>query len=174
MKKTRIFTIAAAALGAGVVLAACGGSGGGSAAADKFVGHWDIKTLEAGGESLDIQEIYSLIGQDASAAGMDLTQDGKMTLNMYGDEEATTGTWKSSGNNSILITVDGQGDQTASLEGDKLVMSYDEGGEAISMTFVKSEASASTTAATTTSAEETTAEEATAEETTAEETTAAQ
>ena len=175
MKKTGILGIAAAAVCSAAVLAACGGNtGGGTAANDKFVGHWDIKTMEAGGEALDIQALMSAAGtENPGSVGMDINSDGNFTLNIYGDEESK-GTWKTSGNDSIVLTVNGD-DQTATMKDGKLVMTYGEGDQELALYFEKG--STATTEAATTAAETTqagsTAAETTAAETT-QETTAAQ
>ena len=168
--KKRIIGIAAAAVCSASVLAACGGNTGNNANNDKFVGHWDVKTMEAGGESLDIQALMNAAGKDSSSVGLDIQADGSFKLNIYDDDEAK-GTWKTSGNDSIIMTVNGA-DQTAVLKDGKLTMSYGSGSDELMLYFEKDGG----TTAETTAVESTTAQTTAASETSAEntETTAAQ
>lgn len=171
MKKTNIITIAAAAVCSATLLTACAGNGtGGGADSSKYVGHWNVTSMEAGGESLDIQALMNAVGsEDTDSVGLDIKQDGNFTLNVYGQDE-NKGTWKESGGNSIILTINGD-DQNVTLNGDKLEMSYGEGDQKLTLIFTKDGASSEKE----TKQEETTAGESTAAETEAtEETTASE
>lgn len=137
MKKYAFLATAAVAAYSAVVLTACGNSAGGTSQGDdRFVGHWSVKTMEAGGESLDIQFLIDAVGSENSEeTGMDIKKDGSFTLNIYGSDE-NSGTWKTSGSDSIVLTVDGS-DQQVVLENNQLVMSHGEGDDKLSIYFAK-------------------------------------
>ena len=169
MQKTKIVSFAAAAVLSASVLAACGGNtggnAGGSANAEKYVGHWNIKSLEAGGETLDIQEILNATGDsDSSTIGLDIEKDGKFTLVVY-DDHKNTGTWKESGNDTLILDVSGD-EQKVIVKNGLLEMSYDEGDQKLTMFFEKAGGNATETATTETATEETETTEETSEETT--------
>lgn len=163
MRKRNIVSIVAAAVISASVVAACGGNTGGNAGggvnSEKYVGHWNIKSLEAGGEALDVQELLSATGNsDSSTIGLDIEKDGKFSLVIY-DDHKNTGTWKESGNDTLILDVSGD-EQKAFVKNGLLEMSYGEGDQKLTIFFEK-EGSTATEAATTestTSAAETSAE----------------
>ena len=171
MNKKMIALTLTAAVCSASALAACGGNtgNGGGADASKYVGHWNIKTMEAGGESLDIQSIFNAVGTDSSdTVGLNIKNDGKFTLDIYGNGEHE-GTWKTADSNTLILDVDGD-EQRCILEGSQLSMSYGEGDSELKLIFEKDGGSSETE--TSASVSESSAEETTSCETTQEETTA--
>ena len=158
MNKKIIIATAATFICTASVLTACGGNTGGGNDSSKYVGHWNIKTMEAGGESLDVQSIFNAVGTDSSdTVGLNIKNDGKFTLDIYGNGEHQ-GTWKTSDNNILILDVDGD-EQKCILEGGQLTMSYGEGDGELKLIFEKDSGSAekeSATSANESSAEETT------------------
>ena len=162
MKKRNIVSIVATAVISASVLAACGGNtggnAGGSANADKYAGHWNIKSMEAGGEILDVQSLMNAAGNTNSSIWLDIEKDGKFSLVVY-DDNKNTGTWKESGNDTLLLEVNGD-EQKAVVNNGLLEMSYGEGDQKLTMFFEKEGGTATeaATTETTTSADETSAE----------------
>lgn len=136
-KKSIVLTVTAAMCSVSV-LAACGGNtgnGGGSDSA-KYVGHWNIKTMEAGGEQLDVQSIFSAVGAESSdTVGLDIKNDGSFTLDVYGNGEHQ-GTWKTSGSDTLILDIDGD-EQQCTLKDGLLSMSYGEGDGELKLNFEK-------------------------------------
>ena len=158
MDKKIIIATAATVICTASVLTACGGNTGGGNDTSKYVGHWNIKTMEAGGESLDVQSIFNAVGTDSSdTVGLDIKNDGKFTLDIYGTGNHE-GTWKMSDNNTIILNVDGD-EQECKLEGTQLSMSYGGGSGELKLVFEKDGGGVVTDASTTeseTGSEETT------------------
>lgn len=170
MNIKKIVTIAAAAAVSVPMLAACGGNTGTSNSdVSKYEGHWNIKSLEAGGEALDVQALFSATGGNTENIGLDLEKDGKLTLMLYGDD-ANKGTWKESGNDTLILTVSGD-DQEAVIRNGLLEMSMGEGEGKLTILFEKEGSEGAVTE--TTESDSSTTEESTTEEITTEETTPA-
>ena len=104
-------------------LVACGGSSGGSA----FAGEWKIESMEAEGMKIE-KDMLSMMGMDDIT--MKITEDGKVTMNMLGEEETIQG--KVDGN-KLVLEQDGEVVNLV-LNGGKLVWDMGEEGN---MTFSK-------------------------------------
>ena len=112
--KKRVLTLLLA-LAMIVSLAACGG--GGSSAA----GTYKLTEMNAGGISMDLEEL-------ASTAGVDM---GGQDMSGLTDGVSLAGTWKASGSD-LIFTMDGE-DLTVPFDGKTIVMEQD----GTSLTFVK-------------------------------------
>lgn len=128
--KKRVLTLLLA-LAMIVSLAACGG--GGSSAA----GTYKLTEMNAGGISMDLEELASTAGVDMSIL-LELKMDGTFSLDMGGqdmsgltDGVSLAGTWKASGSD-LIFTMDGE-DLTVPFDGKTIVMEQD----GTSLTFVK-------------------------------------
>lgn len=135
MKK--IITIAAGIAASASVLAACGGAAGGNISeqdAAKFAGNWSVKSIVADGEELNVEELFAAAGSESSI-GLNLENNGNASLSLP-SQEPNKGSWKVSGNDTILLTIDGN-DETVTLKDDKLVMSHETGGTKLELIFGK-------------------------------------
>ncbi len=137
MKKYITF-VAGVALSA-TVLAACGGSAGvgaDPAEAAKFVGDWGIKSIIANGEELNLQELFAAVGKETEGAiGLNLEENGKATLQIP-TQSASNGTWKVSGNDTVIVTIDGD-DETVTLKDGNMIMSHEQDGNKLDLVFSK-------------------------------------
>ena len=133
IKKTITITVVAAF--ATPLITACGGNTMVAEDVSKYVGNWDIKMFEVGGEAIDVQTLLNVTESSGKELGLVLEKDGKFTLNLY-DGTGNSGTWKESGKDTLIFTVEGD-DQEAVLIDGKLKMSLGEGESAMTMIFEK-------------------------------------
>lgn len=136
MKKKLMALFATLAV-ACLVLVGCGG--GGASADDKaaFVGTWEIAGMVENGEEMTADDLKMLkdLGMDVT---LTLTEDGKGTLDLFG--EAMEGTWEATGAGKANITIEGD-TQEMLISGDSLTMEA----EGSKLTFTKSGAAAAAT-----------------------------
>lgn len=123
--KKRVLTLFLA-LAMVVSLAACGGGDSGPA------GTYKLTQMNAGGISMDLEELASSAGTDMSIL-MELKTDGTFSLDMSNLDLGLSlvGSWKASGSD-LLFTLDGE-DLTVPFDGKTLVMEQD----GTTLTFVR-------------------------------------
>lgn len=123
--KKRVITLFLA-LAMVVSLAACGGGG------SNVAGTYNLTEMNAGGISMNIEEISSMAGMDVSIV-LNLKSDGNFSLDMSAidSSESLSGTWTADGN-TLSLTSDGS-TITGSIDGGTIVL--EESGQ--TLTFEK-------------------------------------
>ncbi len=120
-----------------MVLAGCGG--GGAAKSDApVVGDWKMTTVEAMGQTANIEEYATMTGMSADDVKMNLSikDDGTFTIeagSVFGGESGE-GKWSYE---ESTLTLDYEGKTTCEYKDNKLVMTLEEGGQSVSVTFEK-------------------------------------
>lgn len=118
-----------------MVLAGCGGASKSDA---PVVGEWKITTVEAMGQTANIEEYATTLGMSAEDVKMNLSikEDGTFTIeagSIFGNESGE-GKWSYK---EPTLTLDYEGKTTCEYKDGKLVMSLEEGGQSVSVTFEK-------------------------------------
>lgn len=122
--KKRVITLFLA-LAMVVSLAACGGGG-------NVAGTYNLTEMNAGGISMNIEDISSMAGMDVSIV-LNLKSDGNFSLDMSAidSSESLSGTWTADGS-TLSLTSDGS-TITGSIDGGTIVL--EESGQ--TLTFEK-------------------------------------
>lgn len=118
-----------------MVLAGCGGASKSDA---PVVGDWKLTTVEAMGQTANVEEYATLTGMSADDVKMELSikDDGTFTIeagSVFGGESGK-GKWDYK---EPTLTLDYEGKTTCEYKDGKLVMSLEEGGQSVSVTFEK-------------------------------------
>lgn len=118
-----------------MVLAGCGGASKSDA---PVVGDWKLTTVEAMGQTANVEEYATLTGMSADDVKMELSikDDGTFTIeagSVFGGESGE-GKWDYK---EPTLTLDYEGKTTCEYKDGKLVMSLEEGGQSVSVTFEK-------------------------------------
>lgn len=97
------------------------GCGGGADYSKNFIGTWEISSMESDGESMD-EETMDMMRAWGMNCVLTFEEDGKLTLDLFGD--ALEGTWKAKDASTASVTIDGD-TVDATLKDDKLTMEQD-------------------------------------------------
>lgn len=119
-----------------MVLAGCGG--GSSKSDAPVVGDWKLTTVEAMGQTANIEEYATLTGMDSADVMMNISikDDGTFTIesgSVFGGISGK-GKWDYK---EPTLTLDYEGKTTCEYKDGKLVMAIEEGGQSVSVTFEK-------------------------------------
>ena len=99
-----------------LMLAGCGGSKDAP-----VVGTWNATTIEMGGSTIKIDEWLSLAGLSDMKNEMELKSDGKLTVDLMGEQGE--GTWKYE-EPKVTLTIEGD-DTVAEYKDGKIVLDLD-------------------------------------------------
>ena len=99
-----------------LMLAGCGGY-----KAAPVVGTWNATTIEMGGSTIKIDEWLSLAGLSDMKNEMELKSDGKLTVDLMGEQGE--GTWKYE-EPKVTLTIEGD-DTVAEYKDGKIVLDLD-------------------------------------------------
>lgn len=119
-----------------MILAGCGGGADKSDA--PVVGDWKMTIVEAMGQTANIEEYATMTGMSADDVKMNLSikGDGTFTIDagsIFGGASGE-GKWDYK---EPTLTLDYEGKTTCEYKDGKLVMSLEEGGQSVSVTFEK-------------------------------------
>ncbi len=120
-----------------MVLAGCGGGGADKSDAP-VVGDWKMTTVEAMGQTANVEDYATMTGMSADDVKMNLSikDDGTFTIDagsIFGGASGE-GKWDYK---EPTLTLDYEGKTTCEYKDGKLVMSLEEGGQSVSVTFEK-------------------------------------
>lgn len=120
-----------------MVLAGCGGGGADKSDAP-VVGDWKMTTVEAMGQTANVEDYANMTGMSADDVKMNLSikDDGTFTIDagsIFGGASGE-GKWDYK---EPTLTLDYEGKTTCEYKDGKLVMSLEEGGQSVSVTFEK-------------------------------------